>query len=58
MSNITPLIGVIQIFFAIVIGLYFLKLLRSQQSSKVAVDKESRKEADRITVINCQPCLS
>ncbi|MBS3897980.1 MAG: ATP-dependent protease LonB [Dethiobacter sp.] len=48
MSNITPLIGVIQIFFAIVIGLYFLNLLRSQQSSKVAVDKESRKEMEQL----------
>lgn len=48
MSNITPLIGVIQIFFAIVIGLYFLNLLRSQQTSKVAVDKESRKEMEQL----------
>ncbi|MBS4006916.1 MAG: ATP-dependent protease LonB [Clostridium sp.] len=48
MSNITPLIGVIQIFFAVVIGLYFLNLLRSQQSSKVAVDKESRKEMEQL----------
>lgn len=44
MSNLAPLIGVVQIFFAIVIGLYFWNLLRSQQTSKVAVDKESRKE--------------
>jgi len=48
MSNLTPLIGVIQIFFAIVIGLYFWNLLRSQQTSKVAVDKESRKEMEQL----------
>ena len=48
MSNLAPLIGFIQIFFAIVIGLYFWNLLRSQQSSKVAVDKESRKEMDQL----------
>lgn len=48
MTNIAPLIGVVQIFFAIVIGLYFWNLLRSQQTSKVAVDKESRKEMEQL----------
>ena len=48
MSNLAPVIGVVQIFFAIVIGLYFWNLLRSQQSSKVAVDRESRKEMDQL----------
>ena len=33
--------------FAIVIGIYFT-LLRNQQSSRVAVDKESRKEMDQL----------
>ena len=35
---------IIQLFFAIVIGLYFLNLLKSQQGNKVAVEKESKKE--------------
>lgn len=48
MTNIAPLIGVVQIFFAIVIGLYFWNLLRSQQTSKVAVDRESRKEMEQL----------
>lgn len=48
MSNLAPLFGVIQIFFAVVIGLYFWNLLRSQQTSKVAVDKESRKEMEQL----------
>jgi Lon-like ATP-dependent protease len=48
MSNFAPLIGVVQIFFAIVIGLYFWNMLRSQQTSKVAVDKESRKEMEQL----------
>lgn len=48
MSNLAPLIGVVQIFFAIVIGLYFWNLLRSQQTSKLAVDKESRKEMEQL----------
>lgn len=38
----------IQIFFVIVIGLYFLNLLRGQQGTKVAVGKESRKETDKL----------
>jgi len=39
---------IVQVFFAIVIGLYFFNLLRSQQGSKVAVEKESRKETDKL----------
>ncbi|MDD3839587.1 MAG: ATP-dependent protease LonB [Clostridia bacterium] len=38
----------IQLFFAIVIGLYFLNLLKSQQTNKVAVDKESKKEMEKL----------
>ncbi|EEG78172.1 ATP-dependent protease LonB [Dethiobacter alkaliphilus] len=48
MTNLAPIIGFVQVFFAIVIGLYFWNLLRSQQSSKVAVDKESRKEMEQL----------
>ncbi|MGE5528913.1 MAG: ATP-dependent protease LonB [Patescibacteria group bacterium] len=42
------IIGLINLFFAIVIGLYFWNLLRSQQGNKVAVDRESRKEMERL----------
>jgi len=38
----------IQVVFAVVIGLYFWNLLKTQQGSKVAVQRESRKEMDRI----------
>ena len=48
MPNFGSIIGFVQIFFAIVIGLYFYNLLRSQQTSKVAVDKESRKEMEQL----------
>lgn len=41
-------ITIIQFFFAIVIGLYFLNLLRSQQGNKVAVDRESKKEMEKL----------
>lgn len=39
---------IIQLFFAIVIGLYFLNLLKSQQGNKVAVEKESKKELENL----------
>ena len=47
--NVTlNVLSLIQIFFAIVIGLYFLNLLKSQQGSKVAVDRESHKEMEKL----------
>ncbi|HHW92399.1 MAG TPA: ATP-dependent protease LonB [Firmicutes bacterium] len=42
------LLGFVQIFFAIVIGLYFWNLLRTQQGNKTAVDRESRKEIEKL----------
>jgi ATP-dependent Lon protease len=45
MINIFTLV---QFFFAIVIGMYFLNMLRSQQGSKKAVIKESKKELDKL----------
>lgn len=47
-TGLGGLIGMIQIFFAIVIGLYFWNLLKSQQGNKVAVEKESRKELEKL----------
>ncbi|MGE5676621.1 MAG: ATP-dependent protease LonB [Pseudomonadota bacterium] len=44
----TQILLLIQLFFAVVIGLYFLNLLRGQQSNKVAVEKESRKELEKL----------
>lgn len=37
-----------QFFFAIVIGLYFFNLLRSQQGNKNAVNRESKKEMEKL----------
>ena len=48
MDNFVGLLGLVQIFFAIVIGLYFFNLLRNQQTNKVAVDRESRKEMEHL----------
>lgn len=42
------ILGLINLFFAIVIGIYFWNLLRQQQGNKSAVDRESRKELDKL----------
>lgn len=38
----------VQVFFAVVIGIYFWNLLRNQKTNKTAVDRESRKEMDKL----------
>ncbi len=45
---ISNVVFMIQLFFTIIIGLYFLNLLKSQQGNKSAIDKESRKELDKL----------
>ncbi|NLN19528.1 MAG: ATP-dependent protease LonB [Firmicutes bacterium] len=46
------ILGLVNFFFAVVIGLYFWNLLRSQQSNKSAVDRESRRELERLRKLN------
>ncbi|REE69525.1 Lon-like ATP-dependent protease [Paenibacillus taihuensis] len=48
MSNLSLILMFIQVFFAIVIGLYFWNLLRNQKTNRTAVDRESRKEMDKL----------
>lgn len=48
MSFFSNVLTVINLFFAIVIGLYFWNLLRGQQGNKTAVDRESRKEMEKL----------
>lgn len=38
----------VQLFFGIVIGLYFWNLLRNQRTQKVSIDRESRKEMEHL----------
>ena len=61
MGNIFGLNGLltfIQLFFIIVIGLYFWNLLRSQQGSKVAVEREVKKELEKIQSLGGSPWRS
>ncbi|KNY29115.1 ATP-dependent protease LonB [Pseudobacteroides cellulosolvens] len=45
---LTGILFFIQFFFTLIIGLYFLNLLKSQQSNKGAIEKESKKELDKL----------
>jgi Lon-like ATP-dependent protease len=38
----------IQLFFGVIIGLYFWNLLRNQRTQKVSIDRESKKEMDQL----------
>ncbi len=38
----------IQVFFAVIIGLYFWNLLKTQQGNKSALERESRKELEKL----------
>jgi ATP-dependent Lon protease len=46
--NWTNVVLLIQLFFGIIIGLYFWNLLKSQRVQKVSIDKESRKEMEQL----------
>lgn len=38
----------IQLFFGIIIGMYFLNLLKSQRTQKISIDRESKKEMEQL----------
>jgi Lon-like ATP-dependent protease len=46
--NWTNIALVVQLFFGVIIGLYFWNLLKSQRTQKVSIDKESRKEMEQL----------
>lgn len=39
---------IIQLFFGVIIGLYFWNLLKGQRTQKISIDKESRKEMEQL----------
>lgn len=42
------ILTLLSLFFTLVVGIYFWNLLRQQQGSKAAVERESRKELERL----------
>lgn len=47
-GGLAGILTVIQVFFGIVIGLYFWNLLRAQQGGKVAVRRDSSRESEKL----------
>jgi Lon-like ATP-dependent protease len=45
---LTTTLFIIQFFFSVVIGIYFLSLLKNQQGNKSAIERESKKELDKL----------
>lgn len=48
MMNWTIIAALVQLFFGIVIGLYFWSLLRNQRTQRISIDKEARKELEKL----------
>lgn len=48
MNSSSSFLTLIQIAFVVIVGLYFLNLLKSQQGSRITVDRESRKELEKL----------
>ncbi|WP_044892928.1 ATP-dependent protease LonB [Bacillus alveayuensis] len=46
--NWTSLALIVQLFFGVIIGLYFWNLLKNQRTQKVSIDRESRKEMEQL----------
>ncbi|WP_243291173.1 ATP-dependent protease LonB [Bacillus sp. FJAT-47783] len=46
--NWTSVALFIQLFFGVIIGLYFWNLLKNQRTQKVSIDRESRKEMEQL----------
>ncbi|MDX8359396.1 ATP-dependent protease LonB [Cytobacillus sp. IB215316] len=44
----TSIALLVQLFFGVIIGLYFWNLLRNQRTQKISIDKESRKEMEHL----------
>jgi len=45
---LTTTMFIIQFFFSVIIGIYFFTLLKTQQGNRSAIDKESRKELEKL----------
>ncbi|MEL1133902.1 ATP-dependent protease LonB [Desulfitobacterium sp. THU1] len=48
MAGLTGIVMMVQFIFAVIIGLYFWGLLKSQQGNKISIEKESKKELEKL----------
>lgn len=44
----TEVLMIIQLFFTIIMGIYFFNALKGQQSNKIVIDKENKKEMEKL----------
>jgi len=51
MNGLSGIVMVVQLVFAVVIGLYFWGMLKTQQGNKVSVERESRKEFEKLQIM-------
>lgn len=47
-EGMTNILIIVQFFFTIVMGLYFFNALKGQTSNKIVIDKENRKEMEKL----------
>lgn len=47
-GSVAGFLTFVQVFFGVIIGLYFWNLLKTQQGSKTAVERESSKELEKL----------
>ncbi|PWK15835.1 ATP-dependent protease LonB [Tumebacillus permanentifrigoris] len=48
MFTFTSILSLVQVFFAVVIGLYFWNQLKAQQGNRSAIESESKKELEKL----------
>ncbi|MGE4272011.1 MAG: ATP-dependent protease LonB [Desulfitobacterium sp.] len=48
MAGLTGIVMMVQFIFAVIIGLYFWGLLKSQQGNKISIERESKKELEKL----------
>lgn len=53
----SQLLGIVNLIFTTIIGLYFYNLLKGQQSNKVYIEKESKKELEKLKKMR-ETCLT
>ena len=52
LNTVTSIMTVVQFFFTIIIGIYFLSMLSSQYSCKNSINKDSTRELERLKKLN------
>lgn len=48
MAGLTGFVMMVQLMFAIIVGVYFWNLLKSQQGNKISIERESKKELEKL----------